>query len=161
MLEGQDFLSLIKGRVLTFGSFWNRKEQATCEDVLLFQPPDLFLSGKSKRGLSKRGLGPKGANWAKKGLFGGNFCSSPVAMGCGGIGPDRPRKPKKTRFPRKDFPRFSLRILGLKPPFVSPQLDFPNFCFEWARKTHRVTSKILSEPQEGPLEGPFFCQFFG
>ena len=48
-------------------------------------------------------------NWAKR-AFSGNFCSSPVAVGCGGIGPDRPRKgpekvpicPKKARFARKD-----------------------------------------------------------
>ena len=45
-------------------------------------------SGKSKRGLSKQGLCPKGANWAKRALL-GNFCSSPVAVACRGIGPNR------------------------------------------------------------------------
>ena len=41
-------------------------------------------SGKSKRGL-RRQLGQK---WP----FRGNFCSSPVAVGCGGICPNQPRK---------------------------------------------------------------------
>ena len=53
-------------------------------------------SGKSKRGLSKGGLSPKGANRAKK-----------------------------ARFSRKDFPPIFSENLGLKPPFVSPPLDFP------------------------------------
>ena len=63
--------------------------------------------------------------WGQKGSFRGSFCSSPVAAGCGGIGPEKhptekaPICPKKARFPRKDFPRFSLKIWGLN-------LDFPN-----------------------------------
>ena len=42
-------------------------------------------------GISKGGLGPKGANWAQKGPFGA-ISALPAAVGCGGIGPDRPRK---------------------------------------------------------------------
>ena len=62
----------------------------------ILKTPNLFgsrdsASGKSKRGLSKRGLGPNGANWPKR-AFRGNLCSSFVAVRCGGIGPDRPRK---------------------------------------------------------------------
>ena len=48
-------------------------------------------SGKSKQGLSKRGLGPKGADWVKKSPFGAISALSPVAAGCGGIGPDNAR----------------------------------------------------------------------
>ena len=60
-----------------------------------------------------------------------------MAVRCGGIGPDRPEKapispekapicPGKARFSRKDFPPIFSENLGLKPPFVSPRLDFPN-----------------------------------
>ena len=34
--------------------------------------------------------------------------------------------PEKARFSRKDFPPIFSENLGLKPPFVSPPLDFPN-----------------------------------
>ena len=75
-------------------------------------------SGISKRGLSKQGLGPKGANWAQKGPFG----AIPWLWG-GGIGPDQPRKgpdrpwkgpnlPRKARFPRKDSPPNFQRKFG-------------------------------------------------
>ena len=103
----------------------------------IFSP---HLSGKSKRGLSKGGLSPKGANRAKKGPFGaisGNFCSSPVAVGCRGIGPDRPRPalkwrqfaPKRPDFPGRMSPRFSLKIWGLSPRLRAPLWIFSPHLF--------------------------------
>ena len=97
-------------------------------------------SGKSKRGLSKGGLGPKGANWAKKGLFGaisalpswlwGAEELVPIGPEKAPIGPEKaPICPEKTRFSMKDFPPIFSENLGLKPPFVSPRLDFPNTIF--------------------------------
>ena len=81
--------------------------------VLLSSPFKCQLSGKSKRGLSKRGLGPKGANWAKKGPFGA--ISGPCVWLWGAeelvpIGPEKARIhlekgqicPEKARFP-SDF----------------------------------------------------------
>ena len=52
----------------------------------------LMRLGNPNGGLSKRGLGPKAANWAKNRaiLVRGNFCSSPVAARCGAIGPHPP-----------------------------------------------------------------------
>ena len=94
------------------------------------------FSGKSKGGLSKGGLGPKGAKWPKRALS-GQFLLFP--RGCGvaeelvPIGPEKapigPEKvpicPEKARFRRKDFPPIFSENLGPKPPFVSPPLDFP------------------------------------
>ena len=88
-----------------------------------------FLSGKSKRGLSKGGLRawPERRQLGQKGRFRGNFCSFPVGVGCGGIGPDRrlfrPRQalkrlqsaPKRPDFPGRISPRFSQKIWGLSP----------------------------------------------
>ena len=93
-------------------------------------------SGKSKGGLSKGGLGPKGANWAKKGPFGAISALPPWVWGAEELVPISPEKaptgpekapisPEKARFPRKDFPPIFSENLGLKPPFVSPRLDFP------------------------------------
>ena len=48
-------------------------------------------SGKSKWGLSKRGLGSKGAHWDKKGLF-RQFLLFPRGCGVRRISPDQPRK---------------------------------------------------------------------
>ena len=95
-------------------------------------------SEKSKGGLSKGGLGPKGANWAKKGPFGAISALPPWVWGAEELGPIGPEKaptgpekvpisPEKARFPWKDFPPIFSENLGLKPPFVSPRLDFPNF----------------------------------
>ena len=97
----------------------------------------MILLGKSKGGLSKRGLSPKGANWAQKGPFGG-ISGVPPACVWGAeelipIGPEKapigPEKvpicPEKARFRGKDFPPIFSENLGLKPPFVSPPLDFP------------------------------------
>ena len=66
-------------------------------------------------GLSKRRLGPKGTNWAKKGPSGA--ISAPVPWLWGAeevvpIGPEKPPTdpeqapicPEKARFSRKDFP---------------------------------------------------------
>ena len=94
-------------------------------------------SGKSKGGLSKGGLGPKGANWAKKGPFGAISALPPRLWGAEELVPIGPEKapigpekvpicPEKARFRRKDFPPIFSENLGLKPRFVSPPLDFPN-----------------------------------
>ena len=69
-----------------------RMFRVCCFFFVLPQMMGLQQSGKSKGGLSKGGLGPKGANWAKNGPFGAISALPPVAVGCGGIGPDRPRK---------------------------------------------------------------------
>ena len=93
-------------------------------------------SGKSKRGLSKGGLSPKGANRAKKGPFGAISAFPPSLWGAEELVPIGPEKaptspemapicPEKARFSRKDFPPIFSENLGLKPPFVSPPLDFP------------------------------------
>ena len=74
-----------------------------------------FQSGKSKGGLSKGWLGPKGANWAKKGPFGALSALPPWLWGAEELVPIGPEKapigpeevpicPEKTRFHRKDFP---------------------------------------------------------
>ena len=97
----------------------------------------IISSGKSKGGLSKGGLGPKGANWAKKGPFGAISALPPWLWGAEELVPIGPEKapigpekvpicPEKARFRRKDFPPIFSENLGLKPPFVSPPLDFPN-----------------------------------
>ena len=49
------------------------------------RPPIILRSGNPNGGLGKRG-----ANWAKKGPFGGKFCSPPLAVRCGGKAPKRP-----------------------------------------------------------------------
>ena len=93
-------------------------------------------SGKSKGGLSKGGLGPKGANWAKKGPFGAISALPPWLWGAEELVPIGPEKApigpekvpiwtEKARFRRKDFHPIFSENLGLKPPFVSPPLDFP------------------------------------
>ena len=77
-------------------------------------PPCPSLSGKSKGGLSKGGLGPKGANWAKKGPFGATSALPPWVWGAEELVPIDPEKaptglekapisPEKARFPRKDL----------------------------------------------------------
>ena len=104
-----------------------------------------MAQGNPNGGLSKRGLGPKGANWAKKGPFGaisplppwrwGAEESVPIGPEKVPIGPEKapigPEKapicPEKARFSRKDFPLIFSENLGLKPPFVSPPLDFPKW----------------------------------
>ena len=92
--------------------------------------------GKCKRGLSKRWAWPERRQLGQKGPPRVNFCFAPVAVRCGGIGPDPPRKgprpwkgpisPEKAQFSRKDFPLIFSENLGLKPPIVSPRLDFQN-----------------------------------
>ena len=75
-------------------------------------------------GLSKRGLGPKGANWVKKGLHG---AISALPLGCevrrnwSWSAPKRPRDilerpqsaPKRPDFLGRISPRFSLKNRGL------------------------------------------------
>ena len=96
----------------------------------------LRCEGEIQRGLSKGGLGPKGANWAKKGPFGAISALPPWLWGAEELVPIGPEKapigpekvpicPEKARFRRKDFPPIFSENLGLKPPFVSPPLDFP------------------------------------
>ena len=107
-----------------------RKLNPVCIQIHKFIFPYIkksLLSGKSKRGLSKRGLGPK-RQLGKKGPFRDNFCSFSEAVRCGGIGPHRPRKgppiiidkpwkgpnrPRKARFSRAEFPPILSEILGL------------------------------------------------
>ena len=84
-------------------------------------------SGKSKRGLSKGGLGPKGANWAKKGPFGAISALPSWLWGAEELvprsAPKRPRSalkrpqfaPKRPDFPGRICPRFALKIWGLSP----------------------------------------------
>ena len=52
----------------------------------------LLGSGKSKGGLSKGGLGPKGANWAKKGPFGPISALPPWLWGAEELVPIGPEK---------------------------------------------------------------------
>ena len=96
-----------------------------------------FLLGKSKRGLSKGGLGPKGANWAKRGPFGAISALPPWLWGAEELVPIDPEKapigpekapicPEKARFSRNVSPPIFSENLGLKTPFVSPRLDFPH-----------------------------------
>ena len=84
-------------------------------------------SGKSKGGLSKGGLGPKGANWAKKGPFGAISALPSWLWGAEELVPIGPEKaprsalkrpqfaPKRPDFPGRISPRFSLKIWGLSP----------------------------------------------
>ena len=101
------------------------------------QEQKCFTKGKSKGGLSKGGLGPKGADWGKKGPFGAISALPPWLWGAEELVPIGPEKapigpekvpicPEKARFRRKDFPPIFSENLGLKPPFASPPLDFPN-----------------------------------
>ena len=55
-----------------------------------FHRPKSF--GKSKGGLSKEGLGPKGANWAKKGPFGATSALPPWLWGAEELVPIGPEK---------------------------------------------------------------------
>ena len=91
-------------------------------------------------GLSKGGLSPKGANRAKTGPFRAISALPPWLWGAEELVPIGPEKaptshemapicPEKARFTRKDFPPIFSDNLGLKPPFVSPPLDFPNTFF--------------------------------
>ena len=87
-------------------------------------------SGKSKRGLSKGGLSPKGANWGKKGPFGAISALPPWLWGAEElvlIGPEKaptsperaPICPERARFSGKDFPPIFSENLGpvCEPPF--------------------------------------------
>ena len=81
-------------------------------------------SGKSKGGPSKGGLGPKGANWAKKGPFGAISALPPWLWGAEELVPIGPEKapigpefaPRRPDFAGRISPRFSLKIWGLSPP---------------------------------------------
>ena len=132
--------------------------------------PSIF-SGKSKGGLSKGGLGPKGANWAKKGPFGAISALPPWVWGAEELVPISPEKaptgpekapisPEKARFPRKDFPPIFSENLGLKPPFVSPRLDFPNFprIFDKFSGLRIVGNGDQKKSKQNP---PFFNGEFG
>ena len=92
-----------------------------------------LTQGNPNGGLANGGLARKAPIGPKRALS-GQFLLFPRGCGCGGIGPEKapigPEKapicPEKARFPRKDFPLIFSENLGLKPPFVSPRLDFPN-----------------------------------
>ena len=62
-----------------------------------------------------------------------------------------PIRPEKARFSRKDFCPIFSENLGLKPPFVSPRLDFPNRGF-------RVFSVVFRGLLRDPLRGRFPSQ---
>ena len=79
-----------------------------------------------RSGKSKRGLGLKGANWAKKGLFGAISALPPWLWGAEElvpIGPEKPPvgpgktpiSPDQARFSRKDFPPIFSENWGLSP----------------------------------------------
>ena len=115
-------------------------------------------SGKSKRGLSKGGLSPKGANRAKKGPFGAISALHPWVWGAEELVPIGPEKaptspemapicPEKARFSRKDFPPIFSENLGLKPPFVSPPLDFPKLRIAGLRRFARI-ARTLNENRD-------------
>ena len=90
--------------------------------------------GNPKGGLAKGGLAQKAPIGPKK-AFSGEFLLAP--RGCE-VRRNRSLKrlqsaPKRPDFPGRIFARFSLKIWGLSPPFVSPRLDFP--------KSGKVTEK--------------------
>ena len=110
-----------------------------------------LLSGKSKGGLSKGGLGPKGANWAKKGPFGAISALPPWVWGAEELvpigpeeaptGPEKaPISPEKARFPRKDFPPIFSENLGLKSRVRKGAggINCHNFFFTPDRETRRI-----------------------
>ena len=78
------------------------------------------LSGKSKRGLSKRGAWPKTRQLGQKAPFRGNFCSSPWQWGAEELVPIGPEKaPKRSDFPWR-VPPISLKIWGSSPRLWAP-----------------------------------------
>ena len=110
--------------------------------------------------VSKRGLSPKGANWARKGPFVGNFCCLPAAVRCGGIGPDQARKgpigtekapigPEKARFSRKDFCPDFLWKFGLN------RKRNRNHRNRFPRKAETGTATVLSCELHWNTENPF------
>ena len=82
-----------------------------------------FDQGNPNGGLARKApIGPKRA-------LSGQFLILPVDVRCGGIGPDHPPKKALINGPQsapKRPPDFLSENLGLKSPFVSPHLDFPN-----------------------------------
>ena len=94
-----------------------------------------FYLGNPNGGLAKGGLARKGPIGPKRALS-GQFLLPPWLWGAEELVPIGPEKaptspemagvcPEKARFSRKDFPPIFSENLGLKPPFVSPPLDFP------------------------------------
>ena len=107
-------------------------------------PSSSILSGNPNGGLGKRGLGPKGANWAKKGSFRGNFCSSLWPWGVEElvpVGPDRPWKspnqPRRGPIFQNQFPPDILWRFGAQAPVCEPPFRMSQSC--------EVRMKILSE----------------
>ena len=64
--------------------------------------------------------------------------------------PKRPICPEKARFRREDFPPIFSENLGLKPPLVSPPLDFPN-----SRVFFSFLPFLLATPLPPPFLGTF------
>ena len=66
------------------------------------------------------------------------------------MGPEKvPICPEKARFRRKDFPPIFSENLGLKPPFVSPPLDFPKF-FLYRAIGRGVFGSQIQKPGDHP-----------
>ena len=82
--------------------------------------------GLANGGVANGGLAQKAPVGPKKALS-GEFLLL-ISPEKAPIGPEKaPIKPEKARFSRKDFCPIFSEHLGLKPPFVSPRLDFPKF----------------------------------
>ena len=97
-----------------WGSVSSLIQKSTLETV--FRPFPKLRSWKSKRGLSKRGLGLKGANWAKKGLFG---AISALPHGC------EVRRNWSRSAPKR--PRYTLK----RPQSAPKRPDFPGRISHW------------------------------
>ena len=119
----------MRRRAFTLGPN-SRKSQKREQKSAKRQKQGQLTLGNPNGGLANGGLARKApANWAKKGPF-----EAVSALPLVPIGPEKaptgPEKapicPKKARFSRKDFPLIFSENLGLKPPFVSPRLDFPS-----------------------------------
>ena len=98
------------------------------------------VSGKFKRGLSKRGLGPKGAHWAKKGPFRATSALPPWLWGAEELVPIDPEKAP---------------IGPEKAPIIAPKMDrFSEQAKANLDPTSRPTSGSTSGPTSGPTSPP-------
>ena len=91
---------------------------------------DIFR-GSPNGSLANGGLAWKGANWAKKGLFGTIFALPLWLKGAEELVPIALERsqlaPKRPDFPGPISPRFSLKIRGLSPRLWAPVWIVPNF----------------------------------
>ena len=92
-------------------------------------------------GAQQRGAWPERRRLGQKGPFGAISAPPlwlwgaeelvPIGPEKAPIGPEKaPICHEKARFPRRDFPPIFSENLGLKPPFLSPRLDFPEMVLE-------------------------------